>query len=76
MLTASGKYTPFTDPDWINGLEYYPVRCYVEEETIVMVMRTPLLIWLEEQISYDAYRFKKKDIEEGIRKLRDISNEK
>ena len=29
MLQKSGKYQPFTDPDWMEGLEYSPVCCYV-----------------------------------------------
>ncbi len=70
MLQKSGKYQPFTDPEWMEGLEYYPVRCYAEAETIVMVMRTPLRIWEDEDPNYNAYRFRKSDIIEGIKNLR------
>ena len=72
MLQKSGKYQPFTDPEWIEGLEYYPVRCYVEDETIVLVMRTPLRIWENAVPCYNAYRFRKSDIIEGIKNLRKI----
>ena len=71
MLQKSGKYQPFTDPDWMEGLEYSPVRCYVEDETIVMVMRTPLRIWeYKEPICYNAYRFHKNDIINEIKKIK------
>lgn len=70
MLQKSGKYQPFTDPEWVEGLEYFSVRCYVEDETIVMVMRTPLLIWKDESPAYNAYRFRKSDIVEEIKNLR------
>ena len=70
MLQRSGKYQPFTDPEWMEGLEYYPVRCYVEDETIVMVMRTPLRIWEDEKPDYNAYRFRKNDIINEIKNLR------
>lgn len=71
MLQKSGKYHPFTDPEWMEGLEYAPVRCYVEDETIVMVMRTPLRLWeYEEKVCCKAYRFRKSEIECGIKNLR------
>jgi hypothetical protein len=70
MLQKSGKYQPFTDPEWVEGLEYSPVRSYVEDESIVMVMRTPLRIWEDEDPAYNAYRFRKCDIIEGIKNLR------
>ena len=70
MLQKSGKYPPFTDPDWMEGLEYSPVRCYVEDETIVMVMRTPLRIWEEDEPDYNAYRFRKSDIINEIKKIK------
>ena len=70
MLQKSGKYQPFTDPDWPEGLEYYPVRCYTEDETIVMVMRTPLRIWEDEEPDYNAYRFRKSDITNAIKTLK------
>ena len=55
----------------MEGLEYSPVRCYVEDETIVMVMRTPLRFWeYEEPVCYKAYRFRKNDIINEIKNLR------
>lgn len=72
MLQKSGKYQPFTDPDWMEGLEYSPVRCYVEDETIVMVMRTPLRTWEEDEPDYNAYRFRKSDMINEIKNLRII----
>ena len=71
MLQKSGKYQPFTDPDWMESLEYSPVRCYVENESIVMVMRTPLRFWeYEEPVCYNAYRFRKSDIINEIKKIK------
>lgn len=70
MLQKSGKCRPFTDPEWMVSFEYYPVRCYAEDESIVMVMRTPLRIWEEDEPDYNAYRFRKRDIIEGIKNLR------
>ena len=74
MLQKSGKSQPFTDPEWMDGVEYSPVRCYVEDETIVMVMRTPLRIWEDESPDYTAYRFRKSDMINEIKIMRKNCN--
>ena len=54
----------------MESFEYYPVRCYVDEETVVMVMHIPLRTWEDEEPDYNAYRFRKSDIINEIKKIK------